>query len=147
MFKIGEIHEVNNENIKIDVVNLESYSYVTKETNVYQNLSFNIEGNLNNNCYSLYFEINDDIKELLKFKKLEKNNINEMIREYEFNINDNISINPKLNVILTKYLDNKFNIYINFIIEEEESFKEKYAGIIEFDFDLNDYIGDYNETN
>ena len=61
MFKIGEIHEVNNENIKIDVVNLESYSYVTKETNVYQNLSFNIEGNLNNNCYSLYFEINDDI--------------------------------------------------------------------------------------
>ena len=46
-------------------------------------------------------------------------------------------IDPEINVTITRYLENKFIIFLTFYTTYAE---DNYSGMIEFDFDLNNYL-------
>ena len=150
MFKIGELQNTNNEKIIIEKHQVESYDVNTKKTTYCNTLSFLISGIIENKEFSYYFELDEDINNLLKFNKLEKINVNNKVTDIMFNLNDKNAIEPNINnIYFTKYINNKFNVVIYFIAENFENniIEDKYSGVIEFDFDLDNYIGEKNEIN
>lgn len=149
MFKIGELKDTTNEKIIVKSNKIKCQNYRTNEISYYHNLSFKIEGKLDNDEYSIYFELDNDINNLLLFRKLEKVNVNKYIRDCYFNFNNENGIEPEINVFIARYLQNKFNVIVYFISQanDNNSFEDKYSGLIEFDFNLDDYLGENDETN
>lgn len=140
MFKVNKLIEVEKEKIEINFVTQKETIYEngkSKNIDEFKTLSFFIDGNIDNELYSLSFDLNCKLEELLKIPKYETIDFRNYILDGEtfFNINDNNGVKPeKFNIKITRYLKNKYVIYIDFIVEE------KYSGIIEIDFDLDKYI-------
>lgn len=141
MFKVNKLKEVKKEKIEINFVTQQETiceNGKSKKIDEFKTLSFFISGNIDNELYSLSFDLNCKLEELLKIPKYETIDFRNYILDGEtfFNINDdNNGVKPeKFNIKITRYLKNKYVIYIDFIAEE------KYSGIIEIDFDLDKYI-------
>ena len=85
--------------------------------------------------YSFKFNLNCKLEKLLEIP------LNETINFINYiSIGDTLLsniIDPEINVTITRYLENKFIIFLTFYTAYNE---DNYSGMIEFDFDLNNYL-------
>ena len=133
MFKIAKLKNVDNENIDIHLIKLEYSKYINDKNikEAFKTLSFNITGT----NYSFKFNLNCKLEKLLEIP------LNETINFINYiSIGDTLLsniIDPEINVTITRYLENKFIIFLTFYTAYNE---DNYSGMIEFDFDLNNYL-------
>ena len=141
MFKIAKLEKVENEKITINYVTQQNCSYesgkkVKEET--FKTLSFDIYGV----GYSFSFDLNCKLEKLLEIPMNETINFKDYIfgGETWLNIGELNGVEPEINIKITRYLKNRFIIFL--IFYTDYSYDEKdYSGMIEFTFDLDDYLG------
>lgn len=147
MFKINKLEKVNNEIVSIE--------FVTQCNSVYDNgkkvldesfktLSFDISGD----DYSLSFDLNCRLEKLLEMPMKKTVDFNNYIFPSEtwLSIKGVNSVEPQINVRITRYLKNKFIIFLTFYTEYGYD-DDDYSGMIEFTFNLDDYLIDLNGGN
>lgn len=145
MFKIAKLENVNNENITINCITQQNWSYesgkkVKDET--FKTLSFDISGD--NYCFS--FDLNCKIEKLLEIPMNKAIDFKDYIfgGETWLNIEDLNGVEPKMNIKITRYLKNRFIVFLTFYTDY--SYDEKdYSGMIEFTFNLDDYLNSENK--
>ena len=132
MFKIGKLEQVSDEKVSIEVITYTKY--YDKKSEEYQTLSFEVTGN----NYSISFDLKCEMKELLNLPLLETIDFSKYLNEGEtfFNVDDNNGKNPIMNITINRYMKNKYVIFISFYTENDDN----YGGIVEFSFDLDDYL-------
>lgn len=140
MFKIAKL-----ENVKNEVVNI---YYATQEQNKYENgkkksheefktLTFDISGD----DYSFSFDLNCKLEELLKIPMAETIDFNKYIFHSEtwLNVKGLNGVEPQMDIKITRYLKNRFIIFLTFYTEYSYDDND-YSGMIEFTFNLDDYL-------
>lgn len=134
MFKVNKLIKLEKERITINKALEESYNLKTKEKGEKETLEFDIEGEENDITYSLSFILNCTPENLLNIT--DEDDFTKYIHKSEryFNINDENIINLDLNAKIIRKQKNKFIIALNFIADET------FAGIIDFEIDLDNYI-------
>ena len=140
MFKITKLKQVNNEKLNIDYITQEEYKYENGKSNLYDSfktLSFNISGE----DYSFSFDLNCKPEKLLEIPFNETIDFNKYIFQGEtyLNIKDFNGLEPEVDIKITRYLKNKFAIYIKFYTAPSDDDND-YSGVIEFSFNLDDYL-------
>ena len=137
MFKVAKLEKVSDEKVNIDLASTEQYKYengkiVVKEK--FKTLTFDISGN----DYSFNFSLNCKLEKLLEIPMNETMDFKDYIFSGEtfFNIKDLNSIEPEMNIKITRYLKNKFIIFLTFYSDEYNG----YSGMIEITFNLDDYL-------
>ena len=139
MFKLGKINKLQNE--KIDISYLTNTKYVKRKKEDFKTLCFDVFGNIGKNEYSFTFELKCKNDELLKLPYNEKINLKDylFLGETYFCINGVADIAPELDIIIMRYIKNCFIIHAKLFIDTGYN-KDEYASIIEFDFNLDDYL-------
>ncbi len=147
MFKIANLNIVENEKINIDYITIrynKSKNGKKLNTKSFKTLSFEVLGNIDNNNYSLSFCLNCKIECLLKIPINKKIDFNNYLLDNEsfLNVNGITIIEPDMNIKITRYFKNKFIIFITFFnLNSTISHNDAdYSGIIEFEFNLDDYL-------
>lgn len=140
MFKIAKLKEVNNEKAEINYITQEEYKYENGKSNLYNSfktLSFNISGD----DYSFSFDLNCKLEKLLEIPFNETIDFSNYVFQGEtwLNIKNLNGIEPEIDIKITRYLKNKFAIYIKFYTALSYDDND-YSGIIEFSFDLDNYL-------
>ena len=146
MFKVGKIKQISNEKVEIKPSYINKGSFRDGKTTYTKinTLSFEISGD----DYSFTFETNKDNEELLKIPMREVVDFKDyiFIGETFFNIyGDTNYMDPDMKIIIYRYLENRFEITIHFNTEEYNP-EEEYSGIIQFSFDLDDYLNVNKES-
>ena len=142
MFKIAKLENVDNQTIAIDYVTQRSCSYeagkkVKDET--FKTLSFDVSGT----NYSFNFDLNCKLEKLLEIPMNKTINFKDYIFEGEthLNITDlNEYEEPEINIKITRYLKNRFIIFLTFYTVYYSNDENNYSGMIEFSFNLDDYL-------
>jgi len=139
MFKIAKLEEVNNEKLNINYITHEKYKYENGKSNLYDSfktLSFNIASE----DYSFSFDLNCKPKKLLEIPFSKTIDFNKYVFQGEtwLNIKNFNGIQPETDIKITRYLKNKFSIYIKFYTTLNDD--NDYSGIIDFSFNLDDYL-------
>lgn len=112
MFKIAKLEKVNNENVNINLITQEQSQYENGKKisfEEFNTLSFDILGD----DYSFSFDLNCKLEKLLEIP------INETIdfKDYIFggetwlNIKNLNSVEPEIDINITRYLNNRFNFF------------------------------------
>ena len=142
MFKISKLENVKNEKVNIFFINHESYNIKEKKSDTYRTLSFNIEGNINKNKYSFNFDLNCKLEELLCIEDSKPIDFKKYIFDNEvyLTINGIAYLDPIYYVTICRYLNNKYIVDIDFYSQDIDNRNDIYSGMIEFEFDLNDYL-------
>lgn len=140
MFKINKLENVENEKVTINLVTQENYIIDTKEHEEFKTLTFDIEGKLGEIEYSLTFDLNCRLEELLKLEHSETIDISNYIFESYFTVNGIPDTFPKIDITINRWINNKFIVLIHFYTEILTENEDIYSGIIEFDFNLDDYL-------
>lgn len=140
MFKIAKLEKVNNEKITINYVAQEVYKFEDGKSKLYESfktLSFEISGD----DYSFSFDMNCKPEKLLEIPLSETIDFSKFILPGEtcLNIKNSNGIEPETDIKITRYLKNKFAIYIKFYTALSDDDND-YSGVIEFSFDLDDYL-------
>lgn len=149
MFKVAKLEKVDNEKVTITYVTQQHCAYnkgkkVLDES--FKTLSFDISSD----DYSLSFDLNCRLEELLEIPNNETIDFNNYIFSGEtwLNIRGMNGVEPQIDVKITRYLKNKFIIFLTFYTEYSYD-DENYSGLIEFTFNLDDYLinlgGNINE--
>lgn len=140
MFKIAKLEKVDNEKVTIEYVTQQHCAYdngkkILDES--FKTLSFGISGV----DYSLSFDLNCRVEKLLEIPMNETIEFNKYIfgGETWLNIKGMNSIEPQIDVKITRYLKNRFIIFLTFYTEYSYD-DEDYSGMIEFTFNLDDYL-------
>ena len=142
MFKIAKLEKVDNEKITIDYVTQQSCGYeagkkVKDET--FKTLSFNISGT----NYSFKFYLNCKLEKLLEIPMNKTINFKDYIFEGGTSL-DIAELNgyeePEINIKITRYLKNRFIIFLTFYTDYYSNDENNYSGMIEFSFNLDDYL-------
>lgn len=141
MFKIGKLENVKDENIDIKLVTQEQVKYrkgKKSSLETFKTLSFVIESEE----YSFSFCLNTKLETLLKIPLCESIDFKDYICHGEtgLNIKELGNIEPEINIKVIRYLKNKFIIYIVFYTDYRLAGKDDYSGMIEFEFDLDNYL-------
>lgn len=133
MFQIAKLENVDNESIDIYLIKREQNKYVNGKNikEIFKTLSFNITGT----NYSFKFDLNCKLEKLLEVPLNETTNFTNYISVGDTLLNN--MIDPEINATITRYLENKFIVFLTFYTTYN---KDNYSGIIEFDFDLNNYL-------
>lgn len=141
MFKIGKLEKVENEKVTITLIKQEHKKYekgskVSEE--VFKTLSFDISGN----DYSLSFDLNCRLEKLLELPLGETIDFNDYIFEGEtwLNTKEESNLEPQMDVRITRYIKNKYIILLTFYTDYMREEDNIYSGVIEFTFDLDDYL-------
>lgn len=136
MFKINKLEDVSNEQVLITYVNQETYQVGKGTTDSFKTLSFEITGTLNNNTYSLSFDMNCKPEKLLEIDILDTVDFKKYLWSGEtfLNINNLNGIEPEIEIKITRCLKTNFVFDIQFFTDNN------YGGVIEFEFDLKDYL-------
>ena len=113
MFKMAKIESVNNEKITI------SLKTIRKITESFKTLAFDISGE--NQSFSFTLNCNYVFE-----------------TETWLNVRGDVGIIPEMNIKIIRYLGNKFIIFLIFYTNSIS--EDDYAGIIEFDFNLDNYL-------
>lgn len=140
MFKIGKLEKVNNEKVTIDYVTQQKYAFNNGEKpslETFKTLSFDITGD----DYSLSFDLNCRLEKLLEIPNNETIDFSDYLfgGETWLNIKGANGVEPQMSIKKTRYLKNKFIIYLIFYTEYSYD-DEDYSGMIEFTFNLDDYL-------
>lgn len=140
MFKIAKLDNVKNEKVSIELVSQTHCSYKDgkkdKEES-FKTLSFDISGD----NYCLGFDLNCRLEKLLELPMSETIDFNDYIfgGETWLNVNGLNGVEPQIDVKITRYLKNKYIIYLTFYTEYSYDDND-YSGMIEFTFNLDDYL-------
>lgn len=140
MFKAAKLEKIDNEKVTITYVTQQHCAYengkkVLNES--FKTLSFDISGN----DYSLSFDLNCRLEKLLEIPNNETIDFNDYIFDGEtwLNVRGMNGVEPLIDVKITRYLKNKFIIFLTFYTEYSYD-NNDYSGLIEFTFDLDDYL-------
>ena len=140
MFKIAKLEKVNNEKVSINLITYEQSKYENGEKILTENvktLSFDISGD---NC-SFGFDLNCKLEKLLELPMNEIIDFKDYIFDGEtwFNVKDLNGIEPLMDIKITRYLKNKFIIFLTFFTDYSYD-ENDYSGMAEFTFNLDDYL-------
>lgn len=140
MFKIAKLEKVNNEKVSINLITYEQSKYENGEkilTEIVKTLSFDISGD----NYSFGFDLNCKLEELLELPMNEIIDFKDYIFDGEtwFNVKDLNGIEPLMDIKITRYLKNKFIIFLTFFTDYSYD-ENDYSGMAEFTFNLDDYL-------
>lgn len=140
MFKIAKLEEVNNEKVSINLITYEQSKYENGEkilTEIVKTLSFDISGD----NYSFGFDLNCKLEKLLELPMNEIIDFKDYIFDGEtwFNVKDLNGIEPLMDIKITRYLKNKFIIFLTFFTDYSYD-ENDYSGMAEFTFNLDDYL-------
>lgn len=140
MFKIAKLEKVNNEKVSINLITYEQSKYENGEkilTEIVKTLSFDISGD----NYSFGFDLNCKPEELLELPMNEIIDFKDYIFDGEtwFNVKDLNGIEPLMDIKITRYLKNKFIIFLTFFTDYSYD-ENDYSGMAEFTFNLDDYL-------
>lgn len=142
MFKIAKLEKAEDEKITINYVTQQHCAYksgkkIKEET--FKTLSFDISGI----DYSLSFDLNCKIEKLLEIPMNETIDFKDYIFASEtwLNIKELNGFEPEINIKITRYLKNRFVIFLAFYTDYYSYDENDYSGIIEFTFNLDDYLG------
>lgn len=136
MFKIANLKQVNNEKVIINLIELTQNNYKNNKKilhETFKTLSFDI---FSDNC-DFSFNLNCKLEKLLEIPINETIDFQNYILESVFNIKGLNYIEPEINIKITRYLKNKFIIFLTFYTNHNEN---DYVGLIEFTFNLDDYL-------
>ena len=145
MFKIAKLKKVNNEKVGINVTTLEKTQYKNgkKESFKFNTLTFDIS----QDNYQFCFNLNCKLEKLLEIP------MNETIdfKDYIFYSGTLFNVRglegflePEMNIKITRYLKNNFIIFLTFYTDYSYD-ENDYSGMIEFTFNLDDYLGGENK--
>lgn len=140
MFKIAKLEKVNNEKVSINLITYEQSKYENGEkilTEIVKTLSFDISGD----NYSFGFDLNCKLEKLLELPMNEIIDFKDYIFDGEtwFNVKDLNGIEPLMDIKITRYLKNKFIIFLTFFTYYSYD-ENDYSGMAEFTFNLDDYL-------
>lgn len=140
MFKIAKLEKVNNEKVSINLITYELSKYENGEkilTEIVKTLSFDISGD----NYSFGFDLNCKLEKLLELPMNEIIDFKDYIFDGEtwFNVKDLNGIEPLMDIKITRYLKNKFIIFLTFFTDYSYD-ENDYSGMAEFTFNLDDYL-------
>ena len=145
MFKISKLNQVDNENVNIGLITQEQCKFengkkVSCES--FKTLSFDIDGKIGNDEYGFSFELNCRLEELLKLPHREMVDFNKYIfaGETYLNVKGLNGVEPQMDIKITRYLKNKFTIFLTFYTDYSNDDND-YSGMIEITFNLDDYLG------
>ena len=141
MFKIAKLENVKNENVNIDFAWHECYQFKDGKSilnDKFKTLTFDITGDE----YSLSFDFNCKLEKLLEIPMNEQVDFNNYIFKGEtWLCKSGICLSePEINIKITRYLKNKFIVFISFSTEYFTNDECIYSGMIEFTFNLDDYL-------
>lgn len=137
MFKVSKLKDVTNEKVIIKKELYEHTDYIdgkpVNKKNYY--LSFEITSDE----YNFYFETNGNYEVMLNFPMLELVDFEKYLYTSEifFSTNEQNGMTPIYKFGVRRLLRNKFGVNIKFF---SGNWDETYAGEIEFEFDLDDYL-------
>lgn len=140
MFKIAKLEKVNNEKVSINLITYEQSKYENGEkilTEIVKTLSFDISGD----NYSFGFDLNCKLEKLLELPMNEIIDFKDYIFDGEtwFNVKDLNGIEPLMDIKITRYLKNKFIIFLTFFTDYSYD-ENDYSGMAKFTFNLDDYL-------
>lgn len=140
MFKIAKLEKVNNEKVSINLITYEQSKYENGEkilTEIVKTLSFDISGD----NYSFGFDLNCKLEKLLELPMNEIIDFKDYIFDGEtwFNVKDLNGIEPLMDIKITRYLKNKFIIFLTFFTDYSYD-ENDYSGMAEFTFNLDEYL-------
>lgn len=140
MFKIAKLEKVNNEKVSINLITYEQSKYENGEkilTEIVKTLSFDISGD----NYSFGFDLNCKLEKLLELPMNEIIDFKDYLFDGEtwFNVKDLNGIEPLMDIKITRYLKNKFIIFLTFFTDYSYD-ENDYSGMAEFTFNLDDYL-------
>lgn len=140
MFKLGKLKNISNENVKVNLVTQEKNKYKDGKrmpSEVFKTLSFNVSGD----DYSFEFSLNCKLEKLLEIPMDKTVDFKDyiLLGGSYLNIKGLNSIDPQMNIVITRYLKNKFIIFLTFYTEYGCD-KSDYFGKIEIVFNLDDYL-------
>lgn len=138
MFKIAKLKELKDEKVTINYIKQETYTVVQgkTETESFKTLSFDISAEK----YSFSFDLNCRMDKLLEIPTSETVDFKDYIFNSEtwLNIKGSNSLEPEMDIKITRYLKNRFAIYLKFFAEDGYD-SGGYSGEIEFSFNLDEY--------
>lgn len=148
MFKIAKLEKVDNENVCIKLATQEQSEFKDGEKishEVFKTLSFDIDGNIDDNEYSFYFELNCRLEELLEIPMNKTLDFKDYVfgGETWLNVHGLNGVEPEMDIKITRYLKNRFIIFLTFYTDYSYDDND-YSGMIEFTFNLDDYLGGKN---
>lgn len=140
MFKIAKLEKVNNEKVSINLITYEQSKYENGKkilTEIVKTLSFDISGD----NYSFGFDLNCKLEKLLELPMNETIDFKDYILDGEtwFNVKNLNGIEPLMDIKITRYLKNKFIIFLTFFTDYSYD-ENDYSGMAEFTFNLDDYL-------
>lgn len=139
MFKIAKLEKVNNETVAVTTVTQKHCKYENGKSNCesFKTLSFDISGD----DYSFSFDLNCRLEKLLEIPMSETIDLKDYIfgGETWLNVRGLNGVEPTMDIKMTRYLKNKFIIYLTFFTEYSYD-DEDYSGMIELTFNLDDYL-------
>lgn len=140
MFKIAKLEKVNNEKVSINLITYEQSKYENGKkilTEIVKTLSFDISGD----NYSFGFDLNCKLEKLLELPMNEIIDFKDYIFDGEtwFNVKNLNGIEPLMDIKITRYLKNKFIIFLTFFTDYNYD-ENDYSGMAEFTFNLDDYL-------
>lgn len=140
MFKIAKLEKVNNEKVSINLITYEQSKYENGKkilTEIVKTLSFDISGD----NYSFGFDLNCKLEKLLELPMNEIIDFKDYIFDGEtwFNVKNLNGIEPLMDIKITRYLKNKFIIFLTFFTDYSYD-ENDYSGMAEFTFNFDDYL-------
>ena len=140
MFKIAKLEKVNNEKVSINLITYEQSKYENGGkilTEIVKTLSFDISGD----NYSFGFDLNCKLEKLLELPMNEIIDFKDYIFDGEtwLNVKDLNGVEPVIDIKITRYLKNKFIIFLTFFTDYSYD-ENDYSGMAEFTFNLDDYL-------
>lgn len=146
MFKIAKLEKVNNENVSISLVIQEQSKYENGKKvsfEAFKTLSFDISGD----DYSFGFDLNCKLEKLLEIPMNEMMDLKDYIFDGEtrLNVMGLNDVDPHMDIKIIRYLKNRFIIFLTFYTDYSYDDGSDYSGMIEFTFNLDDYLARDNE--
>lgn len=143
MFKIAKLDNIKNEKININLITLKN-KIIDEDNELFFGPHKSLSFNISNDNYSVKFDLKCRLEKLLDLPINRTVNFIDYIDYESINININkISIDdPKINISINRYLENDFYIYLIFYTNLNNN--NDYCGVIDFTFNLKDYLSKDN---
>ena len=135
MFKIAKLENLGNENIEISLITIDEGN--NQQSTSYETLDFEIVGD----NYTLSFNLNCKLEKLLEIPMNQTIDFSKYILSGTYLVIQGIaSFDINIDIKITRYLKNKFIIFLTFFTDYTKEQEDVRAGMIEFAFNLDDYL-------